>query len=178
MTDYDFDSPAEAAADTIVGGGLVDYDSEAEAFEDSTGTRSRPATPNTRGIARKAIAKYIEVSAAPPKQLALLAATVGGKADAAELAATIVSSPRPGLGALNDIAALAGDDIYDSLLAAAGLGRERSRRAWALLTHLGQVSGNLPAKEMVAATDLAKAVARLTPDDHADLDAVRRLGSK
>lgn len=163
--------------DTEPAGTYVDLD-----VQDESEGGSRPKHGGlTRAVAKKVIEKYLELTAAPPKQLQLLAATLGVKADAAELAATIASAQRTNLQAINELASVAESAVgspFAGVLTAAALSRENAKRVWVILSHLGQVTGALPVKELTAAAKIAEAAAELSAENLADLDAVRQLGRK
>ena len=145
-----------------------------------TSVIARTPASAVKATAKKAIAKYIELSDASENHLRLLAAALGTKPDEVELAAVIVSSSRLNLGALTEIVALGAlkDRPFDLMGAASGLTRDESKRVWALLGQMGLSSGSLASKDGAAALNISKAVVSLTSADLIDLDAVRLLGSK
>lgn len=177
----DSDNEAEGwEADAPVDADQAD-DSERDEPED-TGSEARSKGAGlTRQAAKKVIEKYLELDAATDVQLRLLAAVLGGKPDAAELTATIVSAPRTNLGALNELGAIAASataNPFEAVMQAAALSRESSKRIWAVLTGLDAVTGSLPGKDLAAASRIAEAAGALDPTALEHLDAVRQLGRK
>lgn len=140
---------------------------------------ARVRRPISKQSAAKAIAKYLELVDAPGAHLEVLGVTLGARADAAELAAVIVSSPRINLSALNDVLALAdATSPYAAMLEAMKLSREQLRSVWALLAAVDVVSGTLPAKDSAAAIAAAEASASIGSAERGMFDAARTLSRK
>jgi len=155
---------------------LAGDDAEASA----SGTGAKSTAKSEAAVLRRGIAKYSALLALQDRELTLLAAASGSRADAVELAVAITTSGLK-LTALSDVLALAAavaSDPFAAVFAAAGLERDAARGAWALLSALGLVAGNLPGKDQQAATELARAAGRLTDEQRAQLDDVRRLARK
>ena len=145
-----------------------------------SGVPARPARAVvTKSAARKIIEKYIEISSAPDRQVRVLASALGTKDDAADIAATVVSATRNPLTALTELETITSSPTpFGAMVAALALGRDGSRRVWALLGELGRASGNLPAKDATSAAKIAEAAASLTDTDRSDLDTARAFGRK
>jgi len=145
----------------------------------SSGSRRRRQI--TRQGASKAIGKFVELSAAPREHLAILATAMGGKPDPAELAATIVSSPRVNLTSVNDLLAVAdaaAESPYAGMLKSMELAREQLRNVWSLMQAADLVSGSFPSKESAGAIAVAEAAAKVSAPERDLLDAVRALARK
>lgn len=156
-----------------------------ETSDDSGDTESASGRSNKSGLtkasARRAIDKAFEIQAATEDQQLLLAAVLGTRVDVADMAATIVSSGRTNLSALNELAQIAESataNPFEGVVAAMSLSRENRKRVWALLTQLNQVEGGIPSKESTAAAKIAEAATSLSSTAFASLDAVRTLGRK
>ena len=133
----------------------------------------------TKSAARKIIDKYIDISRAPKRQTQVLASALGTKNNAADIAATIASATRNPLTALAELETIAAATTpFEAMIAALALGRDGSKRVWALLGELGKAVGTLPTKDATAAARIAETVASLTDSDRSDLEVVRAFGRK
>lgn len=180
-TDLD-DAPIDELVDEEdISSDEIDEADDQELADGARGGAARPRKQITKQSAAKAIAKYIELTAADKTHLELLAVAIGGKAEPAELAATIVSSARVNLGPLNDIVTLsdaAANSPYEAMLAVFKLDRDQIKQIWSLLSAAGIASGTLTVKEQAAAVAVAEAAGKISTDDRALFDAVRSLARK
>jgi len=142
-----------------------------------TPTTKRSAPTDAAAIARRAIARYVALTADGGASLELLAAAAGLRADPVELATTLATGELK-LTALADLASIAtavATDPFEGAFAAAGLDREQARAVWALMVALGIATGNLPGREQQAAVAIARAAAQFSDEHRSRLDALRRL---
>jgi hypothetical protein len=183
-TDNRFDADETGDIYPVSTDGAEADETEVDAIEDQElGQRgsSRTRKGITKQAAARAIAKYIELTAAPAEHLDVLASSIGAKADPAEIAATIISAPRINLGALNDIAPIldaAAESPYAAMFAVFKLDRDQLKQVWSLLTSVGVASGALPTKDQAAGVAIAEAAAKLGDRERALFESVRSLARK
>lgn len=147
----------------------------------ATSDTERPQAGLSRATIKRVIDKFVELESASTQHRALIAATLGCKADAAEITALVMSANRTNLDALTQVVTLAeaaASNPFEAVIRASALDRDDQKRVWGVLTLLGAATGGLPAKEMTAATRLAESAGALTPAQTADIGAVRALGKK
>jgi len=156
---------------------------EAEKVDDGDAAANpgakRPA--NDAKVARKAIAKFIELGDATAEQLSILALLSGTKPDAGELAVTITTGARIPTGPvaeLLELSELASSDPLEAMFAALGLDRDAAKLQWSLLSTFGIASGNLPTKDRDAAKALIKAASSISSAERQVLESVRTLARK
>ena len=107
----------------------------------------------------------------------LLAATLGTTASTEDLVVSTLSASKAGDLIVELLAIASEEDQFKPVILAHTLLSERdnARRAWALLTALGKVSGGIPAKDIQAATVVAAAAKELSLEDLAGLELVTEL---
>lgn len=179
--------PAEDGEATFFAEADADADTDAEGADDldddspagHSGGRARKQI--TKQSAAKAIAKYVELSQAPAEHIEMLAAAIGGRSDAADLAAAIVSSARVNLAPINDLFSLAdatATSPYAAMLEAMKLDRDQVKQVWTILVAAGVVKGAIPSKESAAAVAVAEASAKIGDRERTLFQSVRTLARK
>lgn len=179
-TGYDIDAP-EALPDEPG----FDADEIDEAEEDAGTGEQKGAPARNRAaeakLIRRAIAKHEELRTADASAVAIVAALVGAKPDAADLTVAILSGGRidtSPISGIADLAKLAESDPVEAMFAALGTNRDVLKQQWAILTALGAAEGNLPARDRDAAKALVRAVGSLDSAFRKRLDGVRELLKK
>jgi hypothetical protein len=166
-TDNRFDADETGDIYPVSTDGAEADETEVDAIEDQElGQRgsSRTRKGITKQAAARAIAKYIELTAAPAEHLDVLASSIGAKADPAEIAATILDA--------------AAESPYAAMFAVFKLDRDQLKQVWSLLTSVGVASGALPTKDQAAGVAIAEAAAKLGDRERALFESVRSLARK
>lgn len=160
---------------------LVDHDEhEDDAASGKKSSRRKVARPTrlTAAQVRRVLsqAKVIKDQDQPVRNL--LAATLGTGSSVEDLVVATLSAAKAPTDIITELLAVAAEeDSFQPVVLAHALisDRDNARRTWSILTALGKVSGGIPAKDIQAATVVAKAAKDLSLDDLAGLELVTEL---
>lgn len=135
----------------------------------------------TRNQVAKILTKHNELADVDQILLDVLGTSIGTKATPVDITAVLFSSGRVNLSPVVDVLAIAdasSESPYQGILKAMQLDREQAKLIWQVLTAIGAVTGNIPAKDSAASVAIAEAAAELDSEHTRQFDRVRELAKK
>jgi hypothetical protein len=176
--DYNgFGDADPTASDTVETPAAAPAPSTSDAERKPRRKAPRPApTKLTAAQVRRVLTQAESIQSHSDQTRELLAAALGTTTDLEEL---VVGSLAPGKAGDNVAGLLELREAtgFAAVVSAGSLleDKDSARRVWALLTAVGQVAGPIPAKDLVAATNVAEAGLNLDERDVEQLIVVRDI---
>ncbi|MGC0252673.1 hypothetical protein [Pseudactinotalea sp. Z1748] len=149
---------------------------EEQAAQSGAKTKSRKRSGPDRALIRRVATKSAELAQASDADVELLATLLGSPTETVELTVAVMTASRGAVSALSDVKDLAAADGAERAVLAMTMGRPRMKSLWAVLEHLGAVSGSLAASDAKAA--LALAEVDVDQDQMGQLDRVADLAKR
>ncbi|MFC4225491.1 hypothetical protein [Lysinibacter cavernae] len=151
-------------------------------IKQQTKPAKKPAGPRlNKAAVAKILDRYEELSSTDAHTIDVLSYCLSTKADTTSLVTAIFVNSGAQSSAHADLQSLIEEHRNDPMSAMAlamGFSTNQRKQVWGIFERLGVVDEALPAKDSSAVLLVAKAVDRLTEDDHRTLDSVGKLARR